>query len=327
MNAPGGDAPGGSAPEGSAPGGDAAPAPVTGPDVEVTAPLVAALLREQHPDLAHLPLGRTARGWDTVVVRLGDDLLVRVPHRAAAAAPVVVEQTWLGHLAPGLPLPVPVPLRVGVPGATHPYPWSVARWVPGTVAVADDGRPVPLDDLGTAADLGAFLAALHRPAPAAAPRSAVRGVPLAARAGLDRRNLAALPAGTPTAHLVQALRAGRAARAWPHPAVWVHGDLHPANVVVRDGRPAAVIDFGDLCAGDPATDLAVAWLLLPRRARPALWRAYAEGGARCDGALVVRARGWAASLASAFMAHASLDPRVAAVGVRTSLALAEDAAG
>ncbi|GAA4236711.1 hypothetical protein GCM10023075_60100 [Streptosporangium album] len=38
------------------------------------------------------------------------------------------------------------------------------------------------------------------------------------------------------------------------PPVWLHGDLHPANVVVSDGALSGVIDFGQLGAGDPAAD-------------------------------------------------------------------------
>ena len=64
---------------------------------------------------------------------------------------------------------------------------------------------------------------------------------------------------------------------WDGAPVWLHGDLHPLNLVVADGELAAVIDFGDVCAGDPATDLAVAWMVLP----PADHRAFREAaGAR-----------------------------------------------
>jgi hypothetical protein len=54
-----------------------------------------------------------------------------------------------------------------------------------------------------------------------------------------------------------------AAPGWAGPALWLHGDLHPANVLTADGTICGVIDFGDLFAGDPACDLAAAWILLP----------------------------------------------------------------
>jgi aminoglycoside phosphotransferase (APT) family kinase protein len=49
--------------------------------------------------------------------------------------------------------------------------------------------------------------------------------------------------------------------------VWLHGDLTPENLLVHEGRLAAVIDFGCLGVGDPACDLMVAWTLLTGEAR------------------------------------------------------------
>ena len=48
---------------------------------------------------------------------------------------------------------------------------------------------------------------------------------------------------------------------WHEAPVWLHGDLHPSNMLTRHGELSAVIDWGDLTAGDPATDLAIAWML------------------------------------------------------------------
>ncbi len=81
----------------------------------------------------------------------------------------------------------------------------------------------------------------------------------------------------------------RAACPWQGPPMWLHGDLHPANILVADGKVSAVIDFGDVCAGDPATDLGAAWMLLPERAMPRFDAAY--GGLDSD--LERRALGWA----------------------------------
>jgi aminoglycoside phosphotransferase (APT) family kinase protein len=81
-----------------------------------------------------------------------------------------------------------------------------------------------------------------------------------------------------------------AAPAWTGPAIWLHGDLHPANVLTSDGAFCGVIDFGDLCAGDPACDLAAAWLLLPDGAVDRFHDAYQPAP---DPATLRRARGWA----------------------------------
>ena len=61
----------------------------------------------------------------------------------------------------------------------------------------------------------------------------------------------------------------RDAHAWDRDPVWFHGDVAVGNLLVRDGRLAAVLDFGSSGVGDPACDLVIAWTLplRPSRAR------------------------------------------------------------
>lgn len=278
-------------------------------EVDVTEPLVRRLLAAQHPDLADLPLEVAASGWDNVVLRLGPDLAVRLPRRSAGVELVVNEQRWLPGLAAGLPLPVPVPVRVGRPGAGYPWPWSVVPWFPGTTALASP----PADLAATADVLGRFLAALHRPAPDDAPINPVRGRPVAScaeRVELRLGQLGDLVDG-------DALRAvfadAVAAPAWDGPPVWLHGDVHPGNLVVADGELVAVIDFGDLTAGDPASDLAVAWMLFPPAVRP---RFVAATGWD-DPDLWRRARGWAVNLGLAILASSADHPGFADLAATT----------
>src|SRR3954463_8347149 len=46
---------------------------------------------------------------------------------------------------------------------------------------------------------------------------------------------------------------------WDRAPNWIHGDLLRPNVIVHDGRLVAVIDYGYIGVGDPATDLIPAW--------------------------------------------------------------------
>lgn len=283
-------------------------------EVEVDDALVRRLLAAQHPQSAGLPLQLTANGWDNVIYRLGSALAVRLPRRRAGAELVLHEQRWLPALAPDLPLPVPAPVVAGRPGEGYPWPWSVVPWFPGRIAAAAP----PADPLAAADALGRFVSALHRPAPADAPVNPVRGCPLAHRLDAVEERLARI-GPTLAAAQRQALSAawadGLAAPIWSAHPVWLHGDLHPANVLV-DGRGAvsAVIDFGDLTAGDPATDLAVAWMLFddePARAR------FLAAAGRPDEATVARARGWAVNLALAIAASSADNPTMATVARRT----------
>ncbi|CAL9508147.1 aminoglycoside phosphotransferase family protein [Streptomyces sp. enrichment culture] len=259
-------------------------------ETEITAELVRDLLRDQHPDLADRPVRLGARGWDNQLWRLGDDLAVRLPWATSSADALLrKEHAWLPALAPRLPLPVPVPQRLGEPSERFPRPWIVTTWVPGTPA---DRAPATraAESAGT---LAAFLTALHRPAPEGAPAGRDRGGPLTDRAeGFAR----ALASATESGLIADpdAVRAvwedAVAAPDWTGPALWLHGDLHPANVLTADGTFCGVIDFGDLFAGDPACDLAAAWTLLPDGA---VDRFHAACRPVPDPATLRRARGWA----------------------------------
>lgn len=284
-------------------------------DIAVTEDLVRSLLRAQHPDLVDRPLRTVANGWDNVVLRLGDDLAVRVPRREVAAHLVEHEQRWLPTIATlvGAVVPVPEPVRIGLPTTEYPWHWSVVPWFDGESAV--DGRA---DAPAVVDALAAFVAAIHVPAPVDAPPNPVRGGPLAGRADAVAARLAS--GRVPHADAV-ATAFGRALAAptWDGPPVWIHGDLHPHNLVVAGGRLAAVVDFGDLTSGDPATDLASAWLTFGREARLRFRTAVTA-----DDATWTCARGWALTMATAVVAAMEPGDPLQTTGLRAIDAVLAD---
>jgi aminoglycoside phosphotransferase (APT) family kinase protein len=225
-----------------------------------------------------------AAGWDNTPWRLGDDFLVRLPRRELAAGLALHEQRWLPELAPRLPLPIPEPVRVGRPGGRYPWPWSVVPLLAGSPG---DQTPVT-DPHDTAVRLGRFLRALHQEAPSDAPDNPYRSGTFASRTDVDNR-IATLASEIDVDATRRTWDRAVTAGPWTGPPVWLHGDLHPANTLVAGGTLAAVIDFGDLCGGDPATDLAGAWMLLPTAVMGIFNRAY--GGVDAD--LERRSLGWA----------------------------------
>ena len=251
----------------------------------VDADVVRSLLRDQHPDLADQDVRLAATGWSNQLWRLGQTLAVRLPRSEGSAERLRLEQHWLPVLAPDLSLPVPVPVRTGEPSATFPRTWTVATWVPG-----EPGDRASISEAGHAADaLAGFLRALHRKAPAEAPSNPRRGVPLRSLTPEFDEKVGVIATRADAAEIRGIWEDAVSAPDWEGPPVWLHGDLHPANVVVADGTLAGVIDFGELCAGDPATDLAAAWLLLPEGAAARFLGAYG-----CtDDATIRRARGCA----------------------------------
>ncbi|HEV7657082.1 MAG TPA: aminoglycoside phosphotransferase family protein [Mycobacteriales bacterium] len=253
--------------------------------IGIDVPLVRALVAAQFPQWADLevrPVGMS--GWDNRTFRLGPSMTVRLPSAAGYVPAVEKEQRWLPYLAPRLPLPIPVPLGLGRPGSGYPFPWSVYGWLDG-----DPTTPDRIDDpVGFARALAGFLVTLRgidaNGGPIAGEHSFWRGGPLASYDEETRRAIVTLGVGdTATAMWAEALGS-----AWTRPPVWFHGDIAPGNLLLRDGRLAAVIDFGTSGVGDPACDLVIAWTLLSGPARDAYREAVG-----LDEDTWARARGWA----------------------------------
>jgi aminoglycoside phosphotransferase (APT) family kinase protein len=285
-------------------------------ELTVNPSLVQTLLQEQHADLAHLAPVQVAEGWDNALFRLGDDLAVRLPRRAASATLIEHEQRWLPQLAGRLPVAVPVPLRVGIPSRLFPWPWSIVRWIPGQ-SLLQASLP---DSAAATAVLGQLLLALHQPAPADAPRNPWRGVPLEARTNVLHEHLQQLGGMVDRTAVLNLWDRALATPPWHGPALWLHGDLHPGNLLVNDGQLTGLIDFGDLTSGDPATDLSVLWML-PASVR-GTFKAWAAGD---PAALQMRARGWALVLGLAYLAHSRDDALMADLGQRTVTAVLTEA--
>ena len=264
------------------------------PDFVASRDLVANLIAEQHPDLSHLSVELFDEGWDNSMYTLGTDLLVRIPRREFGATSILYEQQWLPTLAKLVTLPIPNPVRTGRPSLGYPWSWSIVPRFEGTPG----DRMVDFDLPVVAQQLGEFLRSLHVDAPHDAPKNPVRGV------ALKERESAFVTFCNTAATVVDLAPARRAfARATElrinsRPPQWLHGDLHPGNMLFRDGRLCAVIDFSDVCCGDPATDLAAGWLLFGPTDMPTYLRAYAT----TDKELLVRTQGWAAFFGVMFVA-------------------------
>lgn len=255
----------------------------------IDASLVRRLIASQFPQWSHLPVRPVdIDGWDNRTYRLGDDKTVRLPTHESYAAAVDKEHLWLPVLAPQLPLPVPVPLAKGTPGEGYPFSWSVRRWLLGQPA-----SPERIADLPAfAVAVGEFLLALQRidatGGPRAGAHSFYRGAP---PAHYDAETRAALPRLARRLGRVEAAAdvwdAALASR-WDGPPTWFHGDIATGNLLVRDGRLAAVIDFGTCGVGDPACDLVIAWTFFTGKSREAFRRTVGH-----DAGTWARARGWA----------------------------------
>ncbi|MFF0315827.1 aminoglycoside phosphotransferase family protein [Micromonospora sp. NPDC005252] len=258
--------------------------------VDVSADVVAALVAEQFPRWRGLPV-RPLRSAGTVnaLFRLGTEFVLRFPLRPSADPALRdtlrQEQEHAVLLAAHLPIAVPEPLALGAPGDGYPGWWTAYRFIPGETA-----QPDRIDDPEVfARDLATVVVALHgvdtggRSWPGFG-----RGGPLADQDADVRAALAVSGELTDTAALAEVWDRCRNARRDDPVDVWIHADLMPGNLLVRDGRLAAVIDLELVQVGDPAVDLMPAWNLLDPGSRETYRRALGV-----DDATWERGRGWA----------------------------------
>jgi aminoglycoside phosphotransferase (APT) family kinase protein len=286
-------------------------------ELEIDAALVYSLLEDQHPDLAHLPIHFVDAGWDNAMFRLSDQLSVRLPRRKAAATLIENEQTWLPLLADRLPIPIPTPCRLGKPAKGYPWRWSVLPWLAGRAA--DQEEP----HADQAKRFASFLRSLHLPAPFNAPLNPVRGGPLHQRAAFVEERMQRLETKT---NLITPKIKNTWNQALNAPIdvqpTWLHGDLHPRNILVENGAIEGIIDWGDITSGDIATDLASIWMLFwDRNARTQAIAEYAN----ISDATLQRAKGWAILFGTVLLDTGLIDhPRHAAIGERTLRRVAED---
>ena len=225
------------------------------------------LIDRQFPQWSALPIAEVeVDGWDNRTFRLGSELPSAC--RAGTGTPQQVdkEQRWLPVLAPQLPLPIPTPVAQGAPDAGFPYPWSVYRWLDGELA-----SRARIDDLTAFATTPRRVPERAGPRrrdrrPAAREHNFFRGGPLAT---YEQEALEAIDALGDEVPRDAVLRAWDDAMSttWDRDPVWLHGDVAVGNLLVRDGRLAAVLDFGSSGVGDPACDLVIAWTFLPGASR------------------------------------------------------------
>lgn len=292
-------------------------APTTPPaEARITENLIGGLICKQFPQYAHFPASIIGEGWDNVMARIGDNLAARFPRHSVGEKLLKREQKWLPLLAPRLPLPIPQPLHIGQPDKTYPFTWSIVKWIPGDVAAkySPDDCEAPT--------LAKFLKAVHVAAPSDAPRNPTRGDPLSSkRADTERRMLEL----SEYKHLLtpQLITLWNSAldKEIDVSPTWIAGDVHPQNVLVKDGKFTGFIDWGDMCVGDRAADLASIWMLFESSsARRAVIEAYGMSAST-----ELRAKGWAFFFGVILLQTGLLDdPLHAATGEATLRRLNED---
>ncbi|MEC0091216.1 aminoglycoside phosphotransferase family protein [Paenibacillus macquariensis] len=256
--------------------------------ININVDLVARLIHEQFPQWSDLDIKPVKySGNDNRTFHLGEHMSVRLPSEVSYVPQVEKEQIWLPFLSENLSLPISTPLAKGNPSEEYPWPWSINKWLEGetlTQAIISDVNQF-------ATDLGTFLIELQSidasGGPLAGKHNFYRGGSVAVYDEESRYAIENVK-DTFNEHILLEIWGLALDSKWDSEPVWVHGDIAPGNLLIKDGKLCAVIDFGILGVGDPASDAAMAWTFFDNNSRKIFKKVL-----NMDEGTWNRARGWA----------------------------------
>jgi len=262
--------------------GTLVPADAWSPERVVDVALARDLIETQFSNMAPVRAEPLGLGWDNTAHLVNGAWVFRFPRREVAVPLLEREVRLLPELSALLPLPIPNPEYVGRPDGRFPWPFAGYRFLSGQTAcrahLSEDQRDATVEPLAH------FLATLHsshveREVALRARDDEIGRLDVPARSVKTRATLTELKnVGLLTAAHAQRLErvldlcSGIVPQAAP---VLLHGDLYARHILLDDlGKPAGIIDWGDIHIGNRAVDVGLAFEFFPPAARQKFRRAY-----------------------------------------------------
>lgn len=216
-------------------------------------------------------------------------MIIRLPSAECYASKVKIEQKWLPFLSKYLSVQISEPIAMGKPSKNYPYNWSVYKWIEGESANVLQEDKLNLNSI--AEQLAQFLNELQKiditGAPVAGVHNFYRGAsPIVYN--VETKDTIVKLKELVDVEIVTEIWLKAISSKWQNKPVWIHGDLSSGNILIKDKKLVAIIDFGGMAIGDPACDLTIAWTLFEKESRDIF-----RSSIKLDSDTWARARGWA----------------------------------
>lgn len=245
------------------------------------------IIENQFPEYKDLKIKKVIlNGHDNQTFHLGNEFSLRFPSHINYSSQVIKEHTFCSELQKQIPIQITQPIALGHPSDQYPYHFSINKWIEGEI-VNDNNI---LDKHQFALDLANFLINLQKCNVSNGPEPGLHNF---YRGG----NLAVYHDETLKAIDNQILfDKSKCLAMWMlginsrynQSPVWIHGDIAKGNLLVKDGKLVAVIDFGNMAIGDPSCDYGMAWTYFDHKSRPIFINSL-----QLDKGTINRARAWA----------------------------------
>ena len=254
------------------------------------------MLHIQFPDWSSLSINPIdSAGTVNAIYQLGDHLCIRLPRIYSGVEQIEKEAHWLPRLSTYLSLQIPTPIALGEPSEKYPWKWAVYNWIEGVNALPENLSDlqlnvkilanfiISLQSMDTFEGLKPGHHNYHRG------EALVNRNEITRKTFLKLKNLGLIDLKIAEQVWDDALNAP----VEENEITWIHGDLQSGNMLAKQGKIQAIIDFGALAVGDAACDLMPAWNLWGTQERDTFLNILTPSEN-----MLKRARGWSISVAT-----------------------------
>lgn len=237
-----------------------------------------AKIESAFPALGQIAIEHAGTGFDTTVYKVNNQFVFRFPRQEKGKHALENEHRILRELQKNkfqASYYIPEPMYY-YPETDEDFPFAGFSYVPGHELAREKDTELLRHD---AEKLAGFLRDLHEvPAEAVLLPDELARLSSQKRKPMLEEMLPELREVCEPKTLEMLESYLREIPDWQNPASthFVHGDLHPKNMIAERGKLTGIIDWGDAHFGHPASDLAVVFQAMPAADQPRFFEEYGQ---------------------------------------------------